>query len=233
MKVSLYPAAFVAGLIALSVGSVVHAQGTGGTARPTAPAAVPNGTNVAVIDIGFIFKNHNAFNARLKEINSRGEELEAWVKQQQRDLTNMRQKLQTYTAGSPEYAKTEEEITKLIAANDLTLRRQKTDLLNDEAQLYYNTYTQIEQVINAFAQRARIGLVLKYNSEPVKPDDRNSVLQYINRPVVYHHRLDITKEILAELNVTAPAASAQPPAGNATRPQIPRSNGAGGTTKNR
>lgn len=225
MKASLVPAALAASLVVVVHLAIVSAQGSGGR-PPAAAPTIPNGTNVAVIDIGYIFKNHNGFNAGIKQINTRGEELGGWVNQQKRELTTMRDKLKTYAAGSPEYAKMEEEITKKAAENDLQLRRDQQDLLNAEAKLYYDTYMEIEQAIAAFAQRARIGLVLRFNSEPVKPDDRGSVLQYINRPVVYHHRLDITKDILRELNIgTTPPA--QPSAGGAaprvsSQPPIPR-----------
>ena len=61
----------------------------------------------------------------------------------------------------------------------------------------------------------------------MKEDDRNSVLQGVNRAVVYYNpQYDITNYILAKLNegynVPPAAPGANQPAGtNATRPQIP------------
>jgi Skp family chaperone for outer membrane proteins len=219
VRVSLYPATCVASLIVvLSTASMVAAQGTAGTVRPpaasggAAPAApartVPNGTNVAVVDISYIFKNHNVFNTRLIELNERGAQLDGWVRAQQRELNKMKEELANYKAGSPEYQQLEEKMTKSIADNDLNLRRQRQDFLNDEAKLYYETYSQIEQSIARFAVQANIGLVLRHSREPMKAEDPKSVMASISRMVVFQNRLDITDIILKQLN----AGTSPPPA---------------------
>ena len=45
-----------------------------------------------------------------------------------------------------------------------------------------------------------ISLVLRYNGEEIRPDDRNSVLAGVNRAIVYQNNLDITKEISDRVN---------------------------------
>lgn len=219
MRVSLYPATCVASLIVLlSAVSMVAAQGTSGTVRPSiaggaaaaAPARqVPNGTNVAVVDISYIFKNHNIFNTKLIELNERGATLDGWVRAEQRKLNDMKAELANYKSGSPEYQQLEEKMTKAMADNDLNFRRQRQDFVNDEARLYYETYSQIEQAISRFAIQARIGIVLRYSREPMKPDDPKSVMASISRMVVFQDKLDITKIILDQLNegTTKPPAA--------------------------
>jgi Skp family chaperone for outer membrane proteins len=202
------------------------AQGPGGTTRPPAggapPAAtrsVPNGTNVAVVDVNHIFKNHNNFNTALISLNERGAELDAWVRTQQRELTNLREQLGNYKAGSPEYQQLEEKITKAIADNDLNLRRQRQDFLNDEARLYYETYAQIEQAITRFALARNIGLVLRHTREQPKVEDPKSVMQNINRFVIFNNGLDITDIILKELNAgTTPPPKTNPATAGAAQP---------------
>ena len=55
--------------------------------------------------------------------------------------------------------------------------------------------------MRAFADQAGIDLVLRYNGEKINPEDRASVLQGVNRALVYHRGdLDITNEILDRLN---------------------------------
>lgn len=233
MRVSLYPATCVASLLVLSAGFAV-AQDTAGTNRPpigarppaAAPARppAPNGTNVAVVDISFIFKNHNRFNTALIALNERGAELDAWVRNQQRELAKKREELGTYKAGSPEYQQLEETITKAIADNDLNLRRQRQDFLSDEAKLYYETYAEIEQTIARFALSRNIGLVLRHSNDQPKVEDPKSVMQNISRFVIYNYRLDITEAILKQLNAgTTPPpranqAAGAPADGTATRP---------------
>lgn len=204
MRVSLYPATYLASLIVvLSAAGFAAAQAPGG--RPAAgaapPKAAPNGTNVACVDISFIFKNHNVFNTRLVELNERGAALDAWVRTQQRDLSKMREELQAFKAGTPEYKQLEEKITKAIAENDLSLRRQRTEFLNDEAQLYYETYNQIEQAVAKFALRANIGIVIRFTREPLKNDDPRALQAgIVSRMVIFQNRLDITDIVLTDLN---------------------------------
>ncbi|HUE72991.1 MAG TPA: OmpH family outer membrane protein [Pirellulaceae bacterium] len=220
MRVSLYPATCVASLLVLSAGFAV-AQDPAGTnrppigARPPAAAptrAAPNGTNVAVVDISHIFKNHNRFNAALIALNERGAELDAWVRNQQRELATKREELGTYKAGSPEYQQLEETITKAIADNDLNLRRKKQDFLSDEAKLYYETYGEIEQTITRFALSRNIGLVLRHSNDQPKVEDPKSVMQNISRFVIFNNGLDITEIILKQLN----AGTTPPPRANPT-----------------
>ncbi len=221
MRASLYPATCVASLLVVLSAGVVAAQGPAGTTRPPAgggatPAApsrpAPNGTNVAVVDISYIFKNHNRFNTALIALNERGAELDAWVRSQQRELTKKREELGTFKAGSPEYQQLEETITKAIADNDLNLRRQRQDFLNDEARLYYETYAEIEQAITRFALSRNIGLVLRHSNEQPKVEDPKSVMQNISRFVIFNNGLDITKYISEQLN----AGTTRPPTASKT-----------------
>jgi Skp family chaperone for outer membrane proteins len=213
VRVSLYSATCVASLLVLSAGFAV-AQGPAGTSRPPvgtgSPAARPNGTNVAVVDISHIFKNHNRFNTALIALNERGAELDAWVRNQQRLLATKREELGTFKAGSPEYQQLDETITKSIADNDLNLRRQRQDFLSDEAKLYYETYAEIEQTITRFALSRNIGLVLRHSNDQPKVEDPKSVMQNISRFVIFNNGLDITKIILEQLN----AGTTPPPKAN-------------------
>jgi Skp family chaperone for outer membrane proteins len=219
VRVSLFSTTCVASLLVLSAGFAA-AQGPAGTNRPPAGAgapvapasrAAPNGTNVAVVDISFIFKNHNRFNTALIALNERGAELDAWVRTQQRELTKKREELATYKAGSTEYQQLEETITKAIADNDLNLRRQRQDFLSDEAKLYYETYAEIEQTITRFALSRNIGLVLRHSNEQPKVEDPKSVMQNISRFVIFNNGLDITEIILKQLNAgTTPPPKANP-----------------------
>jgi hypothetical protein len=88
----------------------------------------------------------------------------------------------------------------------------------------HGIYREIEDSVAMFAQRNRIGLVLRYTGDEMKPDDRASVLQGVNKPVVYQDRLDITQHILNQLNAgaTMPAGGGVgPPAPGAAGSQIP------------
>jgi hypothetical protein len=41
---------------------------------------------------------------------------------------------------------------------------------------------------------------MRYSGEPIDPEDRASILQGVNRALVYHRNLDITDEIIDRVN---------------------------------
>ena len=127
------------------------------------------------------------------------------------ELLLLQMRLEEGEITEDEYKQLEEKITKTIAENDLSLRRQRTDFLNDEAQLYYETFNQIEQAVAKFAMRANIGIVLRFTREPLKADDPRALQAgIVSRQVIYQNRLDITDIVLTELNRDVPP----PPTGN-------------------
>jgi Skp family chaperone for outer membrane proteins len=204
-------------------------------ARPAAPApaaAAPSGTNVAVIDIALIFKHHDRFNAAMGDIKKDIEQFEAYVKDEQRKLKTRAEELQQFTAGTPDYRTKETELAKLQSDLQVQIGMKRKDFLEQEARVYYRVYKEVEGSVAVFAQRYRIGLVLRFNSDDMKEDDRASVLQGVNKAVVWHGNLDITPQIIADLN-RRPFNPNEKPAGATTpmttgpgpRPVVPTAGG--------
>ena len=223
MRASLFPATLVAlaTLVCLSSSGLAQdgVRPTGPASAPPKTTAAPSGTNVAVIDIGFIFKNHVRFNSSMKQLESEMEEYQGWMKTKETEFKGLRDTLLTFKAGTVEFQKQEEKIANETAQTQLEIRRRQQELAAKEAGLYYDTYAELEQKIALVSQRNRIGIVLRYNREAMKRDDRSSVLQGINRAVVYQSGLDITKFILDEVNAGARMATppAQGPGGTKNR----------------
>jgi Skp family chaperone for outer membrane proteins len=211
-----------------SISAQVPVPGAGRPAAPpsAAPPAV-GGTSVVVIDVANIFKNHIRFNEKMKEIKNEIDQFEASIRAEQTKFNQKREGLAQFLPSSPEYKKLEEELARMQSEVQVQVGLKRKTFLEQEAREYFKTYKEIEQSVAVFAQQNRIGLVLRFNGDEMKADDRNSVLQGVNKAVVYHDRLDITEWILRDLNRGATATptgpSAQPgaPVGPVSRPQIP------------
>jgi Skp family chaperone for outer membrane proteins len=211
---------------ALGLAGQIHAQGV--------PAAAPaaSGTNVAVIDIAFVFKNHNRFNAAMGDIKKDIEDFEAFVRKEQGNFKAKAEELQTFKPSSLEYKEKEEELARMQSDLQVKIGLKRKEFLEQEARVYFRVYREIEQAVTLVAQRNRIGLVLRFNGDEMKEHDRPTVLQGVNRAVVFHHgNLDITQFIVQQLNVgTSPAPTQGAPStggavpGGISRPQIPRPN---------
>lgn len=254
MKVC-FPATIVAGVMFCFVSAAFAQQGgvpgggIPGGARPpagnvpavSAPAPQQPTTQIVVIDIAKIFKKHHRFNQMMADIKKDIEDFDAHVKNETAKLKAMGEQLQAYRAGSLEYKAKEEEAARLTSDLQVKVGLKKKELLESEARVYYNVYRELEQKVAVFAQQNRIMMVLRFNSDDMKEDDRNSVLQGVNRAVVYYHpQLDVTELVLFELNKNVPpyvpptagGPGAQPTGPNgqnpsARAPQIPGRPGPG------
>jgi Skp family chaperone for outer membrane proteins len=240
VRLSLVCATLVAvPLSSLSLMATTLAQGPPpGGGRPVAaapaPAAQPaGGTNVVVIDVANIFKNHIRFNEKMKEIKNEIDQFEASIRAEQTKFNQKRESLAQFNPSSPEYKKLEEELARMQSEVQVQVGLKRKAFLEQEAREYFKTYKEIEQSVAVFAQQNRIGLVLRFNGDEMKPDSRESVLQGVNKAVVYHDRLDITEWILRDLNRGATATPSLPagqtsapgqpggPVPQMSRPQIP------------
>jgi Skp family chaperone for outer membrane proteins len=237
VRLSLCRAALAASFVFSALSASVLGQaipGGPGVARPAVPAAAPAaahtntapvGTTVVVLDVAYVFKNFQRFNGQMNDIKKDIEAFEAFVKGEQQKFVTKREELQQFKPGSLEYKQKEEELARLQSDLQVQVGLKRKEFLEQEARVYYRSYREIEQVVAVFAQRNRIGLVLRFNGDEMKEDDRASVLQGVNRAVVYQYNLDITQHIVDELNRFQTAVRPTPAPGPVVpgpRPPVPQ-----------
>jgi len=201
-----------------------------------APSGAPSGTNVAVIDIAHIFKNHVRFNAQMNDMKRDIDAFDAAMRDESVKLQKKQETMVQFNPSSNEFKKADEELAHLKSDFQIRVQAKKREFLEQEARVYYGIYREVEEAVASFAQRNRIGLVLRYTGDEMKPEDRASVLQGVNKPVVYQYQLDITQLVLNQLNAgaTMPAngggiappvssgpGQVQPPIRSATQPAGP------------
>ena len=185
-----------------------------GVAAPAPGAPAPTGgpvagTSVAVIDIAYIFKNHVRFNAQMNDMKRDIDAFDAAMRDESQKLQKKQESMMSFTPASTEFKKLDEELAHLKSDFQIRVQAKKREFLEQEARVYYGIYREVEDMVASFAQRNRIGLVLRFTADDMKPDDRASVLQGVNKPVVFQQNLDITQHVLNQLN-----AGATMPAGN-------------------
>ena len=173
--------------------------------------AAPSG-RIAVIDISQIFKNHTGFKQQMEAMKKEVEAFEASLRNRGKQIEQLRAQLQTYKAGTPNYKQTEAQMAKVAAEGQAETQLKRKDFLEREAKIYYNTYMQISKAVDSFAERNGISLVVRFNSAPINSEDRNSVLEGVNRAVVYQKNLNITNLVLRMLNGNVASNPATPAA---------------------
>jgi Skp family chaperone for outer membrane proteins len=109
--------------------------------------------------------------------------------------------------GSQEFRNTESKLAQESAAMEVEQRDKMRSLMQAEARLHYQTYSEINSMIARYCESIGVHLVLRYNSQQMDRKNPNSVMQRINGSVVYHDQQnDITPQIVArisQLNGTA------------------------------
>ena len=179
-----------------------------GVASAQAPAAPPTqgaastGVLVAVIDIGFILKNHARFIQQMDALKKEVATYEGDVSGERKRILGLRDQLASFKQGSLEYRKLEEDIARKISDTQIRNELKRKEVLEREAKIYLDTYNEIVAVVAEFADRNGIALVLRFNSKPIDPQDQRAVLEGVNRPIVYQRNLNITQIILDRINGT-------------------------------
>ncbi len=176
--------------------------------NPAAPSGPP--THVAVIDVGYIFKNHAKFKGMMDKMKEEVMAAENGLKAERDRVNGLVEQLKGFNVGTPEYKKLEAEIAKAQADFNVTAQIQKKEFMEREAKVYLQVYTEIEKAVEQFAKQHRIAVVHRFDGEAVDGSDRNQILRSITKPIVYlEPGIDITVDILKKLNAQSGVA-AQP-----------------------
>ena len=151
---------------------------------------------VAVLDVARVFKENPQFDSAMKAIRQEADGLKSQITQQQEAIKAEAQQLGQYEAGSAERNQLEATLEQKQTALRTQARQAEADLLNREAGVYFTTYEKMQSVVGEIASQHGISLVLRFDSQEVDPTNRAEVIKGVNRPVVYHRRLDLTNLVI-------------------------------------
>lgn len=193
-------------IAALLIPTVAHAQ-----------AATAPGTRVAVIDISYIFKNHPGFKTAMEGMKTDVQAFEGTLRQRGEQMKTLQGQLAQYKPTSQEYKNIEAQILKINADGQAAATLKKKDFLQREAEIYFQTYNEIAAEVASLAEKHGLGLVVRFNSEPIT-NERPAILEGVNRAVVYQKNLNITFAVLENLKrrVAQPGGAGAPAARTAT-----------------
>ena len=205
---SLLLSAIVSGCI---LGSVSEALGQGAS-----PSANATRYGTAVVDVSYIFKNYSQFTTAMKRLKAEMEQIDGELKSERQAIASKEEQRKTLNHNTPDFNKLDEEIARATADFQIKAGRIRKQFLEKEAKVYYQTYLQVSNAVQHYAQSHNIGLVLKFNGDQIDPNAREKLLHAINKPVVYQNNIDITPDVLALLNRGGAPGGLAP---TATQPQ--------------
>ncbi len=181
---------------------------------------------IALLDVSRVFKEHVRFKAEMNGIKAEAQTEEGKIKQRAEELQQRVELLKTYTPGSPDYKRLEEELTKFQSDMKVDIQLQRKEFLQREAKVVHRVYREIQQEVGYFAGRYGVGAVLQFSNETAASEQPEQVFRNIGKSVIWFApHLDITNDIIGALNngATAPAnPQGTVPYQPATRQGVPR-----------
>ncbi len=165
----------------------------------------PSGTSVAVIDLSEVFQEHPRLKVQLEEMKKQIDAYEAVMRQEKTKMDTLGEQLKTLKPGTPDYTAKEKEYASLQANLQVQVRQKSREFLEQEAQIRYQAYQEIQQSVAAFCQKYGIQLVIRFSRQEIDPTKPQDVQMGLNRPIIYQNSLDITSHVIQSLGA-APAS---------------------------
>lgn len=157
-------------------------------------------SQICLIDISKVFKSYEPFNTEMAVLKKEADQCEAELQAAQQTLTQKAEEIRKLDAASDEYRNAESELAQSSAQWDVNHRAKLRDLMQRESMLHYDTYRRINDVIAEYCAENQNSIVIRFSSEPMNPDDPESIMQAFNNSVVYFSpRYDVTDEISQRL----------------------------------
>ncbi len=194
-------ALLVVGAVCLRVGnfSVPQVQASpealDGETKPF-PATV-----VAVVDVAKIYKKYDKFDTKMAEIKADIASFDEYVKTSTAELAALGEKYKLLPAGSDEAAQAELQLKQATFTLQTKVEQKKANLLKQEAEVYYDSYLELEKAVKLESRKRGVTLVLRISTDSMNRVDRASVLQGVNRAIVYaQDSYDLTDNVIKTLN---------------------------------
>jgi len=186
-------------------------------------AARPSGTAVAVIDLAEVLKSHQRLKAQMEQLKTQAESVDAEMRTTKQKLESLAEVLKSLNPGTPDYALKEKELAATQADAAVKARQKSREFLEQQSQIHFEAYQEIQQHIDRFCRTYGIQLVLRFDRNPIDASKPQEVQAALLREVVYQDKLDITQHIIDSLNKGAGAPAPQADPGVTQRPPaIPR-----------
>ncbi len=176
--------------------AAVYSQGVG---PGHSPMRAGNSPSVALIDINFLFEKLPHFKQMMDQLKADVERAEAEVKREREELTKLVQRLESYR-GTPTYKSMEEEIARRQSELGVRVSLQRKEFGQREARIFHNVYREIQDEVDRLAREVGFDCVIRFHGDAVDPERPDSILNYINRPVVWYGKdRDITMTVLMRI----------------------------------
>jgi len=197
MTRKLLTACLAGALLAVAVWGISSAQ-----SQTRYQAVSGAGVRIGLVDLSYIFRNYQKHIQLTEQLKADLKQRESEIQQLRTQLTQILNQRNQYNPDSPEYRQFDEKIARTKAELDLKLSGARREFHQRDAQLVYQTYREVEEIIQQVARSRGLSIVLQHSRvEKVDPSNPQEVFRLVNRQVIFSMpAMDITDTVLSELN---------------------------------
>ena len=204
MRQNFWIVVLVASALGVSIWQVGAAGAQLGAARGQSRAISPAAfeARVALIDIAHVFKSYHKFNRLAEQMKDAVKDRDSELAQLRAELRRLLGQRDQHNPISQTYKSLEENVATKKAQLDLKADSARREFQQREANLYYQTYREVEAAVQQYAASAGFTLVLRTSrNDNVSPTQPQEVIKQVSRPVVFSlPGMDITDVIIEMLN---------------------------------
>jgi Skp family chaperone for outer membrane proteins len=182
--------------------SMIAGMAISGTMSPAISQDKPAARHcdVAVLDVSRLFEKFDGFQKEMQGLKSDVDSFELVLKQAQSEQAELRGRIEATAERSAERRELEAEFNERNTYLRKEMETKRSGFLAKEAEFYAVRYREVEKAVRNIAAQRELRLALRFSSEALNDKDRKSVLQTVNRPIVFQDQLDITDEVIKALN---------------------------------
>jgi Skp family chaperone for outer membrane proteins len=196
--------------LAAYVGTRVWAQ-QGAISQPSAPLA----SRIAVINIVYVLKNYNKFQALEANLKAKGQQIEATLDPKKKEIDRLKTKYQAPSTTAQEREQIEREVRKIQREMEETTEDARKQLTKEQGALAVQVYQEIQEAATTYARNtgANIEMVLHFTEALDRADvySPGNIQRKIQAgglmPMYVDPRMDITVPVVQMLNQRYPAAA--------------------------
>lgn len=166
------------------------------------PTAMHNSSQVAVVNVDRLFKEHPRVRAAIEELKKQRESNQAELQKDADDIFRLERQLQQHEEESEKYQQLAEKIA--VAEADLAAKRLKFNEEQErhEAGIYFEFHHEVTTTIRFLAQKHAIYLVVPFNSSEVSIEDSaEEVLHKMKSSPLYFNNIDLTDYVLQRIKL--------------------------------
>ncbi len=177
------------------------------------PVANPTGTRIAVVDVGYIVKNHPTIRLQQTTIKDQVKAAQEELVKRREALVKEAEQLKEFKEGSPQFNQLQERLANQEAQLKLDMVRKEKELDGVEATMAITFYQELQTLIKSVAEHNQIDMVLRSNREEPDLKQPATIQMALEKGVVYSKpTMDMTDLILNMIKQQSPAAPAGPTA---------------------